>query len=71
MQNPLDLPTPPAEQPAPQSSRMIDLMGRTLGDFQLIRKLGAGGMGQVYLASQLSLKRRLQSKSCAPISRPI
>jgi serine/threonine-protein kinase len=34
-----------------------DLTGRTLGDYQLLRRLGVGGMGQVYLARQLSLKR--------------
>jgi len=39
-----------------------DLTGRTLGDFQLIRKLGQGGMGQVYLATQLSLKRQVAVK---------
>jgi serine/threonine protein kinase len=32
---------------------------RKLGDFQLLRRLGQGGMGQVYLAEQLSLKRKV------------
>jgi eukaryotic-like serine/threonine-protein kinase len=40
----------------------IDLSGRTLGDFQLLRRLGQGGMGQVYLAEQISLKRRVAIK---------
>jgi len=31
--------------------------GAVLGDFLLVRKLGAGGMGTVYLAHQLSLDR--------------
>jgi serine/threonine-protein kinase len=47
---------PPPEAPA------SDLSGRTLGDFRLMRRLGQGGMGQVYLAEQLSLKRRVALK---------
>lgn len=34
----------------------------TLGDFRIIKKLGAGGMGAVYLADQLSLRRRVALK---------
>ncbi len=41
---------------------VVDLTGRTLGDFQLLRRLGVGGMGQVYLARQLSLKRQVAIK---------
>jgi serine/threonine-protein kinase len=40
-----------------------DLTGQTLGDFQILRKLGQGGMGQVYLAQQLSLKRKVALKT--------
>jgi eukaryotic-like serine/threonine-protein kinase len=39
-----------------------DLTGKTLGDFQILRRLGKGGMGQVYLAEQCSLKRKVALK---------
>src|SRR5579871_3697118 len=51
-----------------------DLTGRTLGDFHVLRRLGQGGMGQVYLAEQLSLKRKVALKilradvACNPTS---
>ncbi len=62
MENPLEYPTPPAEESEPKIPRLNDLTGRTLGDFQLIRRLGEGGMGQVYLARQQSLKRQVAVK---------
>src|SRR5262245_51144507 len=39
-----------------------DYSGRVLGDFELIRRIGVGGMGQVYLARQRSLKRQVAIK---------
>ena len=55
--------TQPAAVPtAPEAAPADDLTGRTLGEFQLIRRLGQGGMGQVYLARQTSLKRQVAVK---------
>src|SRR5690348_10411036 len=44
----------------------LDLSGRTLNDFKLLRRLGQGGMGQVYLAEQISLKRKVALKVLKP-----
>jgi tRNA A-37 threonylcarbamoyl transferase component Bud32 len=43
-----------------------DLTGRTLADFRILRHLGQGGMGQVYLAEQISLKRKVALKILRP-----
>jgi serine/threonine-protein kinase len=43
-----------------------DLTGKVLGDFQVLRRLGQGGMGQVYLAEQISLKRKVALKLLRP-----
>src|SRR5690348_3474888 len=48
--------------PPPEATPAVDLSGRTLGDYRVLRRLGAGGMGQVYLAEQVSLKRRVALK---------
>jgi serine/threonine-protein kinase len=50
--------SPTAEAPPPPP----DLTGQVLGDYKLLRRLGVGGMGQVYLARQLSLKREVAVK---------
>ncbi|MCX7699796.1 MAG: serine/threonine protein kinase [Gemmataceae bacterium] len=43
-----------------------DWSGRSLGDFRILRRLGRGGMGQVYLAEQTSLKRKVAIKMLRP-----
>jgi serine/threonine protein kinase len=39
-----------------------DLTGRVLGDYRVLRRLGAGGMADVYLAEQQSLGRQVALK---------
>lgn len=39
-----------------------EIIGKQLGDFRLIRELGRGGMGIVYLAQQISLDRMVAVK---------
>ncbi len=40
----------------------VDLSGRQLGGYQLLRRLGHGAMAEVYLAEQLSLSRQVAIK---------
>src|SRR5215207_10138842 len=59
----MDKPPNTTDTPAPsEPSTSADLTGRTLGEFQLIRRIGQGAMGQVYLARQISLKRQVAVK---------
>jgi eukaryotic-like serine/threonine-protein kinase len=44
------------------SSSSIDLTGTRLGDLQILRRLGRGGMAEVYVARQMSLDRQVAVK---------
>src|SRR5436190_20235870 len=55
-------PSPPSPDPIGGTPAPLDLTGKTLGDFKLLRRLGQGGMGQVYLSEQISLKRKVALK---------
>jgi serine/threonine protein kinase len=66
-----DLPAEQMEDPlagerlGPLSSQGIKVrpdMSLTLGDFQILKKVGAGGMGAVYRAHQVSRKRQVALK---------
>tara|TARA_R110002095_G_scaffold187932_1_gene165193 strand:- start:3015 stop:4694 length:1680 start_codon:yes stop_codon:yes gene_type:complete len=53
----------PSDSSRPRhKTESINLVGRQLGDFKILRKLGQGGMATVYLAEQVSLKREAAIK---------
>lgn len=57
----------PAPSEAPPPSAPTDLNpGTALGGYEVIQKLGAGGMGAVYLARQVSLDRNVALKTLHP-----
>ena len=49
-----------------ESNTSPELTGQTIGDYYLIRRLGRGGMADVYLAEQQSLKRNVALKILKP-----
>ncbi len=54
-----------ALQPS-ESEPTVDLTGKRIGEYLLIRRLGRGGMADVYLAEQESLKRNVALKILKP-----
>jgi serine/threonine-protein kinase len=59
-----EIKTPPAAAPADPAADA--LVGTTVGRFAISRRLGAGGMGQVYCAEDTTLKRTVAIKRMAP-----
>ncbi|HEU5452424.1 MAG TPA: protein kinase [Terriglobales bacterium] len=55
----------PETQP-PSSSSAHDLSGTTVGRFRVLRRIGRGGMGEVYAATDTALKRTVALKRVAP-----
>jgi serine/threonine-protein kinase len=53
--------------PAPTSN--TDLSGKTVGRFLIRERLGGGGMGEVYLAEDTGLKRKVALKRISPALR--
>jgi len=45
-----------------RAAKSTDLSGKTLGDYRILRRLGRGGMAEVYLAQQQSLRRQVALK---------
>src|SRR4051794_1413654 len=54
--------TAPQSGSAPGASAGQDLTGQTVAEFHVLRKLGQGGMGQVYLAEQQAPRRKVALK---------
>ena len=42
------------------------MIGTTLSHYRVLDKLGSGGMGDVYLASDLKLRRKVERKPESP-----
>src|SRR5271157_2953067 len=62
----MDHATKPIASVSAPPGQEIDLTGKTLGDYKILRRLGQGGMGQVFLAEQISLKRKVALKLLKP-----
>src|SRR2546423_490578 len=61
--------TPPANVAAAMHvAKQATMLGRTLGHCRIISLLGAGGMGEVYLAEDTKLSRKVALKLLPPES---
>ena len=65
--NPPDRPTSSRDDASlVDAPKLRDLTGNHLGDFEVERLLGRGGMGEVYLGRQISLNREVAIKVLRP-----
>jgi hypothetical protein len=66
-------PGPDAEHRSPESNPEAEDPGgeKRLGDHRILREIGRGGMGIVFEAEQVSLRRRVAVKSCHSPARSI
>lgn len=54
--------TPVLENPAPSVSQMLCSLGQILGHYRILQLIGQGGMGDVYLAEDNTLGRKVALK---------